>query len=700
MAEVLLSPGVLARENDNTFISAQPLQAGAAILGPTVKGPVGIPTLVSSFSDYKNTFGCIVESGSVEYTYFTSISAYNYFQQGGDSLLVTRVVSGSYTSAESTTIPNSEVATAGTVATASLNVGAMNLGTREGIRLVTAGGAVNIFVSSSTGLPDYPGINTFSYTGGVEGLVTEINTSASALFTASQAAGVLALSSSVSPGNGTQIFSGSFIDLIGSGGTDTGVTLSGGTEATFNNTFTLETLTEGVIANSSGSTGANGTLVNGTKDNIRWEIVQPDTAKGTFSLLIRRGNDTTTSKTVLETWADLSLDPNASNYIEKVIGNSKQVVANDGSDYYIKNEGTYNTLSKFVRVKSVSKKTLNYFDNNGDAKTEFTGSIPLASSGSFTGATGTPFVGRTANFYETIDGTDTQGLVADNYTDSINLLSNQDLFQYNLISAPGLTRQNHSSPLSTLVNNSQLRGDNLSIIDLREYNATLSQVTNGAAGVDSSYAATYWPWLQTLDPDTGQQVWVPASTMIPGAYAFNDRAGEAWFAPAGLNRGGLSTVLRTERALTNGNRDTLYQANVNPIATFPNTGVVIFGQKTMQKKASALDRVNVRRLLIALKNYISQIADNLVFEQNSIATRNNFLSQVNPYLASVQQRQGLYAFKVVMDDTNNTPDVIDRNQLVGQIYIQPTRTAEFIYLDFNVQPTGATFDGAGGGASY
>ncbi len=700
MAEVLLSPGVLARENDNTFISAQPLQAGAAILGPTVKGPVGLPTLVSSFSDYKNTFGCIVESGSVEYTYFTSISAYNYFQQGGDSLLVTRVVSGSYTSATSTNIPNSGVASAGTVATASIDVGAMALENKEGIRLVTAGGQINIFVSSSTGLPDYPGINTFSYTGGVAGLVTEINTSASALFTASQAAGVLALSSSVSPGNGTQIFSGSFIDLIGSGGTDTGVTLSGGTAATFNNTFTLETLTEGTIANSSGSTGANGTLTNGTKDNLRWEIVQPDTAKGTFSLLIRRGNDTTTSKTVLETWADLSLDPNASNYIEKVIGNSKQVVANDGSDYYIKNEGTYNTLSQFVRVKSVNSKTLNYFDNNGTAKSEFTGSIPLAGSGSFGSATGTPFVGRAANFYETIDGTDTQGLVAGNYTNSINLLANQDLFQYNLISAPGLTRQNHSSPLSTLVNNSQLRGDNLSIIDLREYSATLSQVTNGAAGVDSSYAATYWPWLQTLDPDTGQQVWVPASTMIPGAYAFNDRAGEAWFAPAGLNRGGLSTVLRTERALTNGNRDTLYGANVNPIATFPNTGVVIFGQKTMQKKASALDRVNVRRLLIALKNYISQIADNLVFEQNSIATRNNFLSQVNPYLASVQQRQGLYAFKVVMDDTNNTPDVIDRNQLVGQIYIQPTRTAEFIYLDFNVQPTGATFDGAGGGASY
>ena len=114
-------------------------------------------------------------------------------------------------------------------------------------------------------------------------------------------------------------------------------------------------------------------------------------------------------------------------------------------------------------------------------------------------------------------------------------------------------------------------------------------------------------------------------------------------------------------------------------------------KKTLQKATSALDRINVRRLLIQLKSYISQVADNLVFEQNTITTRNNFLSQVNPFLESVQQRQGLYAFKVVMDDSNNTPDVIDRNELVGQIYIQPTKTAEFIYLDFNVQPTGATF---------
>jgi phage tail sheath protein FI len=173
-------------------------------------------------------------------------------------------------------------------------------------------------------------------------------------------------------------------------------------------------------------------------------------------------------------------------------------------------------------------------------------------------------------------------------------------------------------------------------------------------------------------------------------YAYNDSVSEPWFAPAGINRGGLSTVLMAERKLTSANRDALYTGKVNPIATLNNT-VVVFGQKTLQTRASALDRVNVRRLLISLKSYISQVANNLVFEQNTAATRNNFLAQVNPYLESVQQRQGLYAFKVIMDDTNNTPTVIDQNQMVGQIYIQPTKTAEFIYLDFNITPTGATF---------
>ena len=588
MAEVLISPGVLARENDQSFLEAQPIQAGAAIVGPTVKGPVGIPTLVTTYSDYQNVFGAVVESGSAEYTYLTSISAYNYFQQGGDSLLVTRVVSGSYTSATSTVISSS---------------------------------------------------------------IDASRTAAS-------------------------------------------------------NTFTLKTTSEGIIMNTGiqgAAEGTNNILPLGTRDNLRWEIVSPNKDTGTFSLLIRRGNDTSNDKSVLETWANLSLDPNANNYIEKVIGNSKQTVTADGNEYYVKNEGTYNNLSRYVYVDSVTLPTLNYFDNNGTAQLAFTSSIPTAQSGTFSGATGTDFttVNSPALFYENISDTNSQGFDTDalastsngSYAVAFNLLANQDDYQYNLITAPGLVKANATATgeLTTMVNNAQTRGDNLAIVDLVNWDTGITTVTAGAAAIDSSYAATYWPWLQTIDPDLNSKVWTPASTMVPGVFAFNDRAGEAWFAPAGLNRGGLSTVLRAERKLTNGNRNTLYTANVNPIATFPNTGVVVFGQKTLQKKASALDRINVRRLLIELKSFISQVGDNLVFEQNTITTRNNFLSQVNPYLQSVQQRQGLFAFKVVMDDSNNTPDVIDRNELVGQIYIQPTRTAEFIYLDFNVLPTGATF---------
>jgi phage tail sheath protein FI len=571
MAEILLSPGVVARENDQSFLTAQPVQAGAAILGPTVKGPT-VPTIVTTYSEYQNKFGTTVVSGSDVYTYFTSIAAYNYFQQGGDSLLVGRVTNGTYTAATSTIIPT------------------------------------------------------------------------------------------------------------GSGGPTTGLS-----------PFTLETLGKGTIMNSTSSELAGGALISGSADNIRWEVVSPNTASGTFSLLIRRGDDTTNSKTVLETWTGLSLDPKASNYIARVIGDQTQNIATDGSTYYVQTSGSYRNASNYVRVSAVNYKTPDYFDNNGTAKAQYTGSLPTAASGTFGSATGTPFTQRTANFYQAISTGDSQGVTGSDYTVMLNLLGNKDEYQFNIISAPGLTKADHSAQITTLISNAQNRGDNIAVVDMDGYGTALNTVVNEAVGVDNSYAATYWPWVQTPDPDTGDNVWVPASTLIPAVYAFNDNSTEAWFAPAGFNRGGLSTVVRAERKLTQGDRDTLYQANVNPIATFPNQGVVVFGQKTLQKRASALDRVNVRRLLIELKGFISQIGDTLLFDQNTIATRNSFLAQVNPYLTSVQQRQGLFAYKVVMDESNNTAEVIDRNELVGAIYIQPTKTAEYIYLDFNITPTGATF---------
>ena len=232
----------------------------------------------------------------------------------------------------------------------------------------------------------------------------------------------------------------------------------------------------------------------------------------------------------------------------------------------------------------------------------------------------------------------------------------------------------------------------MALIDLVNYQSTILTATTEAKSINNSFAAAYWPWVQTLDPSTGQQVFVPASTLIPGVYAFNDTAAEVWNAPAGTTRGVMSTALRAERKLTKTNRDDLYKANVNPIATLSTTGVTVFGQKTLKKKKSATDRINVRRLLIELKIQIGNLAENLVFEQNTTTTRENFLAQVNPLLASIQQRQGLTDFKVVMDETNNTPNVIDNNQLVGAIFIKPTKTAEFISLNFNITSTGATFN--------
>jgi len=586
MAETLISPGVLARENDQSFIGARPINFGAAIIGAAVKGPVDIPTAVGSFSQYEAIFGGSVESGSQFYTYLNSVAARNYFAQGGESLLVTRVVSGSFTSA------------------------------------VTSG--------SEAG-KNNSGITTID-------------------FSVADSAGYA------------------------------------------KSAFQLSTISEGVIMNNWSAADADGgTLASGSSDNIRWEIGSVNTASGQFSLFIRRGNDTSNQKAILETYNNLSMDPTAPNYVAKAIGDTYQTVEQDGVDYYVKSNGNYVNRSAYVYVSKVNTPTPQYFDNNGVVKPQYTGSMPAVGSGSFASATGINITNNTAKFNEAITATDVQGIAPAGYDQTISLLSNTDDYQFNVVSAPGLIGTLHASQVNSLVALAQGRTDCISVIDLVPYNSTIGTVTNEASGYDTSYSATYWPWLQTVDSATGQTVWAPASTYIPAVYAFTDASSDPWFAPAGLIRGALGSVIRAERKLTSGNRDTLYEANVNPIATFPGSGVVVFGQKTLQKKASALDRVNVRRLLISLKSYITQVSDNLVFEQNTIATRNNFLAQVNPYLESVQQRQGLYAFQVVMDETNNTPDVIDRNELVGQIYLQPTKTAEFVILDFNVLPTGATF---------
>ena len=274
---------------------------------------------------------------------------------------------------------------------------------------------------------------------------------------------------------------------------------------------------------------------------------------------------------------------------------------------------------------------------------------------------------------------------------AINSVSNPDEFDINMLVIPGLIHRLHSSVTTFAKDMCEDRQDTFFIMDASAWGDSISTATNAVQAFDSNYVASYYPWVKILNTDKNKPVWVPPSVVLPGVIAFNDQVAAEWFAPAGLNRGGLTSVIEAKTRLTRVERDSLYEGRLNPIATFPGQGVTVFGQKTLQAKPSALDRINVRRLLIAVKKFIASSTRYLVFENNTAATRNRFLSIVNPYLESIQQRQGLYAFRVIMDETNNTPDIIDRNIMVGEIFLQPAKTAEFIVLDFNVLPTGAAF---------
>ena len=277
------------------------------------------------------------------------------------------------------------------------------------------------------------------------------------------------------------------------------------------------------------------------------------------------------------------------------------------------------------------------------------------------------------------------------YNKAFALLSNADYYDMNMLITPGVIDSIHPLVTSAARNLVEQRQDTFYIMDSNALTDNIATVVQQVTNIDSNYAATYFPWVRVVDPGKNKPIFVPPSVVMPGVLAFNDAVTAPWYAPAGLTRGGLTTAIGTFKNLSQSNRDTLYENRVNPIANFPNEGICVWGQKTLQARPSALDRVNVRRLLIEVKKFIASSTRYLVFEQNTSATRNRFLTIVNPYLEQVRAQQGLSAFRVVMDETNNTPDVIDRNIMYGQIFLQPTRTAEFIVLDFNIQPTGASF---------
>ena len=749
-SEKVVSPGVFTNEIDQSFLPAAIGDIGAAVIGPTVRGPAMIPTVVSSYSEFKQIFGSNFRSGSNQHTYLTSETAREYLKNG-NRLTVVRVLDGTYKEATANIPTGSGTYYTGssigghfgsTDSEISLKLHTHNQGeilNNKPTSLKMAATAVDAI--DTTGVEAASAdcsftINIPAANGGEGGAVTilldDSENSDPAEGTNTIAIATAGTSDADKAGDIIDAINGTtnaLVDFASGGRGQTGVQGIKAYEGSSNTQITLEmdtvlgsvgNITTAIataagenivdVANFTGGvdeTGTNQLLTSGSADNIRWEVTDTNRKLGTFNLLIRAGNDTHRRKQILETWNNLSIDPNEPNYVAKVIGDTKNVITNAGtSDVYLANSGSFPNKSKYVRVEVV-KPVPNYLLDNGvTGSADNLKSLPGIGSGSFGGAFtsgSSGYVGFDAFgnqqggsgkvlMNEDISNTNTQGYILQTanqgktaYEDAITLLQNQDNYDINLLMMPGVIDNfaNHQTIVQKAIDMVEERGDCFLLIDPVEHKQTVSAAKTRAEARDTSYASMYWPWLKIPSNELGKTIWVPPSVVVGGSYSFNDRVAQPWFAPAGLNRGGLENVQMTERPVNQTDRDDLYDSGVNPIATFPGQGVTIWGQKTLQNDESALDRVNVRRLMIKLKKFIASTSRFLVFEQNNPQTRTRFLNIVNPYMEQVQSQSGLTSFKVVMDETNNI--------LYGQIFLQPTRSAEFVVLDFTVQSTGATF---------
>tara|TARA_R110000765_G_scaffold272796_3_gene371450 strand:- start:651 stop:1760 length:1110 start_codon:yes stop_codon:yes gene_type:complete len=296
---------------------------------------------------------------------------------------------------------------------------------------------------------------------------------------------------------------------------------------------------------------------------------------------------------------------------------------------------------------------------------------------------------------------------------AIDTVSDPESVEMNLLAAPGLT---NASLTQHMISVCEDRADAMAIIDLpsvylptaeayyADKSSRIGTTPQGAATslrdrrIDSSYGAAFYPWVQTRDERTGAAVWLPPSAAMLGVLASSERKAQLWFAPAGFNRGGLSEgaagipISGVTEKLTSKERDLLYEASINPIASFPSTGIVVFGQKTLQESQSALDRINVRRLVIYLKKQISVISTKILFEQNVQTTWNRFTGLVEPFLANVKSNFGISDYKLILDESTTTPDLVDQNIMYAKIMVKPARSIEYIAIDFVIASTGASFD--------
>ena len=807
MAERIVSPGVFTRETDLSFLPQAIGEIGAAIIGPTAKGPAFTPTQVTSFQQFEEMFG------GVDDRFYTPYTVEQYLRSAGVVTIV-RILGLAGYAADSVQLVAMDSTTSHSLAILAPSRGSSGTGDLS-FTNVQGAGTWDSFTLQVSGSDVTAETYNLSFNTSSANYITEVisddpqsqksgnsNSSVYVYKVFSRASHAIfgdnttATASAKNEANGLDFSTGATsIDALGNENSYTGNTdystartpyiqsqLVGGTRY---NLFRVYTRSHGSDINKQ----LKAVILN-TKPAT--DVAGSD--YGTFTIQVRVYDPLgTNDDTILEQFDALTFDPDSPNFFAKRIGDRFVEIDSNGK---LTHYGDYPNLSMHIRVGDYTKVDSNIsqypktvvpmghaavnntilgtttipsasfrisqvndqdifessllygFDfisskirddneqylapiplsagtgNNvsmsledmtGNDNASILGSkysgtaVPLSLSGSATaqlkfaipfqfGFDGrnpaTPYLVGTEIVNTNTQGFDLSSTTANGtlaYKRAINAISNPDEFDINLLATPGVIHRLHPAVTNHAISKTEARADALYIMDSAAYTDSVQTVVDTIKALDTNYVATYYPWVKIVNASTGRPVWVPPSVVLPGVISYTDRVAHEWFAPAGLNRGGLTTVLEAKTRLTHAERDELYEGRVNPIASFPGQGVVVFGQKTLQSKPSALDRINVRRLLITVRKFIASASRYLVFEQNTQALRNRFLNIVNPYLEQVQSNSGLSAFRVVMDDSNNTPDVVDRNQLVGQIFVQPTRTAEFIVLDFIVQPTGATF---------
>lgn len=781
MSEKIVSPGVFTKESDLSYLPQGIAQIGAAIIGPTAKGPAFIPTLVESYSDFTRTFG---DADGLSYVPYT---VRNYLKHSGRATIV-RVVN----------IQGYESDTVKLLAESPSGSGTFNL----------------IAMLAPTQSANTPNVKiTYS----------PISTDTSAIII-SGSGFVLELSASLDPSkdryitnllgtspNGTyplyvyNDFSEYATSLVGAIGDvsqsilTTGLDLSSSLAYDIPATPWIQSqLGTNLFKLHHFNAGASDVYV--SIENIKFGSEVAGTDFGTFTLLVRQIGDTDLKPVVLESFATVNLDPDSVNFIGRRIGDQyRETIEDSEGNPKVAVYGDFTNKSKYIRVEmstdshgavevpfgfdsyyepvsissgyrivnrlvqksdtdlvtnalitadsssfntkyylgfnqdysdnlfvlkpladnSVAVATSSFSLNNAYVQTGGSTSVNSALWSAYADASGsTNIPSKFRKFsvalqggFDGFDPTIIKAVGADisatnvfgfdcntpyspgtlSYRKAIDTIANPDEFDINMLVLPGILNEFHPNVVTYANDMTEERGDVFFLFDNSELARSVSDTITDVEGIDSNYSATYYPWVKIYDNDNTKYMWVPPTVVMTAVIAFTDKVAAPWYAPAGLNRGGIPEALQAYTRLTQSERDELYEGRVNPIVAFIGQGIVAWGQKTLQVKASALDRINVRRLLIELKKYIASATKYLVFEQNTNATRTRFLNIVNPYLDSVQQKQGLYTFKVVMDETNNTPDVIDRNMMVGAIYLQPAKTAEMIVIDFNITPSGAVF---------